>query len=284
MTDWQTEEVRLTGMQRAEFAKAARLLLMIGIVQCFIAVSAAGAAYTANERVAYAISVLSLALAVLWGVLTLQYRACRQRAERARRASLIVEGLGLKLRPNERLQRETDFSVSAVSGKVHEDPSYYASREAVGPQRLAEMLEESAFWSSQLMERSKRYTGAVCAILAAATFFAILGLAPLGVPAALTAIRAVAAAFSVVVVADLFGAWLSFISAQAALERLMLRLDAITDRSNLSPELVGLLVEYNSTVESAPMFSPRVYDMHRERINSLWAERQARISLRDPAH
>jgi hypothetical protein len=44
--------------------------------------------------------------------------------------------------------------VSEEEAKAYEDPTYHASRSEVGDQRLAEMLEESAFWSAHLLRYS----------------------------------------------------------------------------------------------------------------------------------
>ncbi|MBV8368700.1 MAG: hypothetical protein JO036_07155 [Candidatus Eremiobacteraeota bacterium] len=196
---------------------------------------------------------------------------------------MLVEGLGLQLRPNERLQRETDFSVSSAAGKANEDPAYYATRASRGAERLVEMLEESAFWSSQLMRHSKTFTTIMFGILGLVTIAAIVGLVPVAMPTRLSAVRAIAAAFSVVVVADMFGALISFDRAQRRLDQLLLRLDAVTKRDALSPEIVAVLTEYNSTVEGAPMFPPGIYERHQECINRLWAERRSRTKSRSHA-
>jgi hypothetical protein len=136
------------------------------------------------------------------------------------------------------------------------------------------MLEETAFWSSRLMIRSRRVLTVACVLLGLASVAAVLGVLPVVSPERLTFVRALAAAFSVVVVADLVGSTVAFSVGADRLRHIITRLESLRPRSTLSAELVAVLCEYNSTVESTPMFLPRVYESYREEINLLWNTRR----------
>lgn len=265
---------KLIGLQRAEFDKAARLQYRILHIQIAITVLACAAVYITDERAAYLTAIFTLALSAYWAWIAWQYRESRSLAERVRRATLIAEGLGVELSAAERRDILVRFSVKSDAGKEYEDPQYYAANAEPGHPRLAEMLEESAFWSSFLLQASARRTWAVFATFLAASLILLFSTLPFaGTQHWLSGVRVVCGMVVFLVSTDIFGAALAYSSSARAVENVVSRLQTAKASGYPKHDLFVIWGDYNSAVEGAPMFPKGVYARHSNELNRLWNER-----------
>lgn len=266
--------VQLVGLQRAEFAKAARLQQWILRTQLGIAALAAVGVLFEAPLVSYVVAIVALCLAGVWAAVGWQYRASRAQAERARRATLLMQGLDEGISDGELRKLKLDFTVSAEQGRVCEDPDYYAAQAEPGLARLVEMLEETSFWSCHLLKGSARRS-----------WFAFIGFVVTGLILFLLAIlvfegdrlqgaaRLLCVLLTFVVSTEVVGAALSYSDASQALATILPRIEAVRASGNRTVDLLMILSDYNSAVEGAPMFWPGLYDKERDRLNQLWSER-----------
>jgi hypothetical protein len=74
----------------------------------------------------------------------------------------------------------------------------------------------------------------------------------------------------------MLGAAHGYFTAAHDLSKLQARLESIRARGYPLADLLLALCDYNSAVESAPMFVPGVYEANRDRFNELWGRRTAR--------
>jgi hypothetical protein len=148
--------VQLTGYQKAEFAKASKWRMRLLVFQFLASLPAALAVVVTSETLLYFFAIGGAALLALWWWARARYMAARSAAHSARRASLVVNGLGYQLSAGEHQRLRQLFTVNERDADQLVDPAYYASQLASGASRLGEMLEESAFYSKAVHAASAR--------------------------------------------------------------------------------------------------------------------------------
>ena len=267
------QEIKLVGLQRAEFARASLLVTWSFRVQALIVILAAINAFVSEEHASNIVAVVLFFLAIVWAVLSLFARKSRSCAERARRYSLIVDGLGLRVSSSESLRRSMDFTVKAQDGRKFEDATYYASGLCCGPERLKEMLDESTFWSSQLAVSSRNRLILFGGLVAIAAVVVVICVIALGDAERFKVARGLGAVLGAMVLTSVMSDLFAFWAEHSELEVLSRRIEQVSAVQELQPELVLLFADYNSIVETAPMFIPGIYKRRKDEINRLWENR-----------
>src|SRR5258708_3421090 len=147
----------LVGYMRAEFRKASQLRLWLFFVQLLAALPAAVSVWVPDHYrgVLYGLAILGAVLLLTWWILNNRYIRARSAAQAARRAALLLGGLNEPISPSEVQSLRDRFTVTAEKAHECEQGDYYATALPHGPARLAEMLEESAFYSEQLHRLSE---------------------------------------------------------------------------------------------------------------------------------
>ena len=268
-----TAEERLIAQQRSEFDRAAILQEYILQIQIAITILACAAVYVPVESITYLFVILTLIASLLWAYLSFLYRDVRFTAERVRRATLISVGFGTPIAPAEMRHLGShlpDVSSNASGG----DAPYYAATEAPGQQRLAEMLEESAFWSAFLLSKSARRAWLSFTLFSCSFLILTLSLLPFLVTQQWLELgRIVSSMLILLISADVFGTAHQFSRSARAVEQVTLRLQTIKAAQYPLPDLLILLGDYNSAVEAAPSISVSTYKKYRSTLNRLWASR-----------
>lgn len=265
---------QLVGLQRAEFAKAARLQHRILQIQCAIAALAAISVFFEAPMVSYGVAVVALGFAGVWALIGWQYRASRGQAERARRATLLMQGLDETISDGELRKLKLDFTVTTDQGRVYEDANYYAAQAAPGSPRLVEMLEETCFWSCHLLKGSARRSWfAFIAFVAIGLLLFLISILVFDGDRVQSAARLFCVLLTFVVSTEVVGAALAYDGASQALSTILPRIEAVRASGNRTVDLLMILSDYNSAVEGAPMFWPGLYEKERDRLNQLWSER-----------
>ena len=268
-------EKQLVGLQRAEFAKASRLRLHVLGAQLVIASVSVFAVFVVSA--VYFAALITALASLYWLYNWAEHRRSRAQAERARRATLLMEGLGETVSPTELSDLEASFSVSPEEGAALEDDNYYDTLAAPGRGRLTEMLEHACFFSYNLSKASGRFS--VVAFLGAivATILVVFAIVPFAENELIIGlIRGFCAVLTFLVSIDMLGAAHGYFTAAHDLSKLQARLESIRARGYPLADLLLALCDYNSAVESAPMFVPGVYEANRDRFNELWGRRTAR--------
>jgi hypothetical protein len=186
-----------------------------------------------------------------------------------------MDGLGEKISQSELLELEASFSVSKEAGSKHEDKNYYSVQASPGDERLAEMLEETTFWSSNLMRPNAKSAWIIFIVY----FASALALLMLSIPFVqgdqlLGGIRVFCAVVTLLMSTDVLGAARAYDSSARLLTNLLPRLEAVKARGYPRADLLLMLFDYNFAVESAPVIASRVYRRHKTRLNELWAQRK----------
>ena len=263
---------QLLGLQRAEFQKAAGLQTWLGRIQVFIALGGVAGVFITQPIATYATAIVSLILAVVYAWISVSYRSSRSLAEQVRRATLLAGGLGIQISPAERRDILTRFSVNEDEGRRYEDPNYFASRADLGPRRLTEMLEESAFWSADLYRESAKrsWRWFIGFIVAAVCMLLVLPL--ISGPGWIDGARVICVMLVLFVSNEALGTTLAYQDAAEATGDVVSRLQRVKADGYRQEDLLLILGDYNAAVEGAPMHPEGLYEERKGRLNELWAQ------------
>jgi hypothetical protein len=265
----------LVGYLRAEFAKASRLRVWLFVFQLLVAVPGALSVVVDDKVALYILAIAGAALLVVWWVLNNYYTAARDAAQSARRAALLLGGLAKPLSPLAILALKEKFTVSAEKAELCKKGDYYASRNPAGPSRLAEMLEESAFYSGKLQEISASVMLGVMLVFAVAFALIAMTAAPMvGRDDALTGFRVFLAILVFVMSSDVLGAYRLHRAAAKAIKEIRTRLVTAEGQGYPETDVLLAMTDYNAAVESAPESVPYAYYFYEKKLNTLWAEYQ----------
>ena len=270
----------LIGLQRAQFNKSGwwRAIVMAG--QLAVGIIASISIFIDDQRTLFVLSITAIII-----FLTMYYALHKQRsshatAECARRASVLMGGLGLDL-PEEILQDiwgDATVSDEMIEASKHE--RYYGSKEPPGQKRLYEILHQSAFWTTFLQRKSSNIVWFLFILsMTISIFVFMVASAYAGQEVLLSLGRVVLVIASFLLTQGLFGAAMAHHEAATAGGRLLGRLIAIKAKDYKLSELLHTLMEYNSVVERAPLVFPGVYNRYRDRLNQQWEREEEHGSV-----
>jgi hypothetical protein len=265
---------QLIAYQRAAFDRAAGYQNSLIGLQFGIASFAAATVLVPEGAASYIAAITGLVFALSYLITIGQAKEVRSLAERLRRATLILLGLNGRLSAAE--QRDMLASVSSLSPDKYlsESSRYYKFNAEVGPERVLEMLEESAFWSSHLYS--------ICAKVAFSVAAAVFGLFLLSLFFAfpilergtwMTAARMSSSLMTFLVSNEVLGFARQYSSTAAATKSVVARIQIVKLSGCQLADVLLLVSDYNSAVESAPLILPKVYALRREKLDRIWAQR-----------
>lgn len=277
--DDQKRGEELNQRSRFLFDAAANNWYIGQVIDAVVGISAAVLSYVTLEgAVKYLLAVAAIVLALVAYFLKLRFASQYDMAETMRRQSVLTEGLGYPI-------GSTQFDVWKVrSGKRIEkrfrleprDPSYYTTKEAPGPKRLAEMLEESAFYTRNLYMRLRGLLLSVLVplILTLAVVLFVVPALGSASPFTLGLANAVLLVVPIAVAADLVGAVLKLtrlingiVNVEADVERLK------KSKQVTETEALRLVFEYNSLTAAGYPIHNYLFQRWHADIEKAWREK-----------
>ncbi|ANI35936.1 GrpB family protein [Pseudomonas putida] len=257
--------------QRAESNKSEKLQIAMMVVQFLIAVFAAVSVYFNNNAYLFGLAGLGFALMLIWVCLSQKQLSHRAAGDQARRAVLLMSGLKLELTAGQQLRINEGFKVPPTSGESRREEEHFATREAPGFKRLAEMIEESSYWTRDLQTVSSKVMIYVLLVLLAAVLVvsgaAVASLASDGL---VSLLRAVIAIMVFVVSSDALGLVLAYRSSAATIGEIFKRVEAAAARNFEESDVLLLMTDYNAAIERAPSTFPGVYRFTQSGLNRRW--------------
>jgi len=257
----------LVGLQKAEFSRASNLRSWGLRTQTALAIVAAATAFPVTEQWATLLAIVAFLLTFAVAALAKRAREVRGHAERLRRATLFANGLGMVISQPEMRDLITGAVSREETGRALADPAYFVSGAAPGPQRLGEMLAESAFWTKTLARIASGESWRLCiggVTLGFVAFGASLSVAPEASPLGL---RLFCVLIVLLLSAEVFGAALSYGAASVEIAGLEKRLSAELYGGADIVRLLAIVADYNGVVEGMPPFSAGLYDRHAPELN-----------------
>lgn len=268
----------LVGYLRAEFEKAAQIRVWLFCVQLLVAVPGAISILVPDDREAilYVLALLGFALLVAWWLVDDWYDRVRAAAQAARRAAMLVGGLGESLSPSELQSLRERFTVTASQALAAEKNDYYATQRTPGPARLGEMLEESALYSEYLQRISSRVMLGVLLLFALSFLVIALAVTPLiGRDTTYIVIRVFLAALVFAMSADVLGAYRAHRDAAKEISYIRHRLTTADRGGYPLQDVLLAFTDYNASVEAAPESVPFAYKLCGSQLNERWETYQS---------
>ena len=270
------DDNKLLGLYRAEFQRAEKLSFRAHIVQlCIVLMSGASILFPQTNLV-YLLSIVSVVTALIGLYLAEQSSSSHSIAERARRALVIRNGLGIKLSS----KSYSDLMMAFKAGDKAsdwEDHEYYKSASEHGNRKLAEIIEESAFWSKHLLnvyvKEAWLWFGLVLVI-------AIITLLMLPLPHFADLSKTISQIVCVVlmwlITGSLFSKAIKLTSCFMAISSIEERLNSNLESNDPLEDIIIHMGDYNSIMQGTPIIPSRIYSKHKNKLNELWKERAMR--------
>jgi hypothetical protein len=265
--------LRVLGLYRAEFEAAKRAAKGSAVCDWSTAVVATIGLFAGGGTFLYGLAIASVVLATGTVYFRLMTSAKKGVAEKGRRAVVLADGLGKPIEGKRLSDLRTTFSVSETEAKAWEDPNYYESTAPAGAERLAAMVQESAFWSRYLYLKSARRSWMFFILFALVSFGFLLGI----VTVQPSEWRMKLAQVSCLIVAlllarDHLGRAISFTNASHEADAIDHRLEG-----NVNLESVLLAFgDYNCITESTPLVESGLYRTEKALLSQIWQDRKTR--------
>jgi len=264
---------QLVARQRAEFDLASNLQRRLLLLQGGVAGLGALSIFLTHALASYLLAIASMLLACYWTYTAIMGRKVRGQAERARRATLLIEGLGDPISPSEMRNLWAGFAAPDSAAQAREDEGYYDARESPGVVRLVEMVEETSFWSYRLMQASARAMWGWFALSVLLAIIILLAVQVADISAGQWIARMICLLLTFAVSFEILGAALAYQASSEDLAKFGARIEAVRATDHSLADVLMLLFDYNAAVEGAPMFVPGLYDREKDKLNALWHAR-----------
>jgi hypothetical protein len=266
----------LVSIQRSQFDQASRLATQSFRLQVATIALGIGLQFIPQGPWSHPLKAIPILCAAGLFALAARGRKHRGVAEGARRATLLVDGLGVRLAESDLRRLAGDSGLAADQFAKWNDPEYFASAEPPGVARAVSMLEESAFWSQHLYGASAQV--ALRRFLMAAGLSGVCFVVAAGMPNAPSGailLPLLVNIASTLIWVDLLAGWRAYESAAHAAREVVARLERIRQAGHDRDAFYLAFLDYNSVVENAPLMIDGVFDGHKDRLNELWARRWA---------
>lgn len=262
---------QFVGYQRASFDEAQRLRVWVITSQFLIAAIAAVSVFSNDSALQLYLAAAGAVLLVIWLTAAHNYRRYKTDGDQARRACLVLEGFTDAPSPEQLFQIYQSFNVDDNRATQLADPHYFATTAPKGPSRLAEMLEESAFWTEKLQEESGRWMALFLVMIALVAVIGGLILMPSdNAELRVSIARVFLALLPFFLSSEVFGALQGHWAAARSICQLRLRLNAAQARGAQMGDVMLLLLDYNAAVEAAPMNLPYLYKLRKNSLCKSW--------------
>ncbi len=135
---------------RAEYFALGKWRIASFLLGLVVPLPAVASVVTTDGKTLYYLAAVNFLLLTVWLWINYNYLRKRSAAHAARRAALVVNGLGEELSRGKKRRLSEKFTVGADKAQNAKKNDYYASDKEPGPLKLLECLEETAFYSSRL--------------------------------------------------------------------------------------------------------------------------------------
>lgn len=270
MADAAAVDVLLTH-QRAELGRAEWFRGWSLALQFLVALLAAASVFSDDGAHLLALAGVGVLVLAVWLVCDTYYRRHRSAGDQARRLLLILHGFGEEVAELGVIQSGFTASVAKLGAVPIGD--YFATVVPAGAGRVAEMIDESAFFTADTQRRSGELMLLILFFALVAVGLAWFAFAP-QVDGSVRVITArVLLAFAVFLLSsDVLGAAFAHLRAAASMDAIRYRLSAARARAYPQGDVLQAMADYNAAVEGAPLPLPGVYQRRQDDLNRGWAD------------
>jgi hypothetical protein len=265
----------LLGSYRATFEQAKYIQKRVFLIQLAVAVSSIIGVLVPDPKVTYGLTVFALMGGGIIVFLNIQAAERKTAAEKARRAHMLIDGLGVEISGKARTDILRELHVPEAEIKKWADPDYYGTTAPPGPQRLSKIVQESALYSTELfkLNAKRKWTAVTASVIVSMTL--LLGFPFLPDQKALaTSAQLVCIGLSFLITRDLMNRAKSFSGAAQEMEKIDQQLELLDSSSLTVQDVLITFGDYNAILESSPPIESGLYKKAQERLVRLWRERQ----------
>lgn len=264
--------------QRHALGQAVVLRCTSIVLQLSIAGSAMLSVLSTSRETLVVLAGMTLLLGFAWLASDRRCREFLSNGEQARRLIQVEYGLGHRV--SERSLIAEAFPPPAASVKTYTIGANFATRAPPGMRRLAEMIDESAFFGAAIQKASATVTWAFLIAVSVGAFVGFLFLGPRVEDSLLTTAILIFMAFAVFLLsADVIGGAMRHGRAGAEMEKIRLRLSAARGRQFPEGDVLQAMIDYNSAVDGAPPPLPFVYEAISADLSRRWDVHKAHASI-----
>lgn len=271
------DDIKLLGLQRAEFQRAEVFQIWANRLQISIVLVSIACVIIQEIAFVYTLSIISILLALAWFYISEESKKSHSTAERARRAIVIRNGLGIKLESKPYSDLVMLFKANGENAKQWEDEEYFKSESEYGNQKLAEIVEESAFWSKFLLQEYAKvawlhFSSVLVVSIIALFLITFFDFTQLGK----TIGQILCLILMWLITGSLFSKALKLTSSFNAVDSIEERLNNIIESGEVKEDILIYMSDYNSIIEGTPVIPSKIYSKNKDKLNRLWKDRDER--------
>lgn len=262
---------RLLTHQRAELGRAQTLQNLVLLSQLCVAGIAALSVYSNDNATLLVLAFAGFIVAGVWLALARRQRFHRNAGDQARRVVLLSSGLGETFSPEQRLRIFDKFEVKIKEHHLTREESYFATRISPSYRRLAEIIEESAYWTRYLQKASAvTLLWALISITLVIAVVILIKAPAISSDANLSMARVLIAFLVFLLSSDIIGAMFAHREAASAIDEIAHRLETAAAHDYPPADMLLIVSDYNAAVESAPSALPGMYKAHGRTLTRRW--------------
>lgn len=262
---------QLLTRQRAESNEAEHLQVKMIMAQLFLSLIAAASVYSNDNKYLFVAAALGFFSVLLWLRCSQKQQRHRSAGDQARRAVLIISGLGKELSPGQKLRITDGFSVQNEALPVRREEDHFASRESPGYKRLAEMIEESSYWTLDLQKCSAKVMGVIMSAVMLMILIAFgAAIASFKSDNLVSLSRAILAIMVFLISSDSLGLLLAYKSSAVTIDEIFKRVEIAAARGFKDSDVLLLMSDYNAAIERAPTPLPGVFGLRNKHLSQRW--------------
>ncbi|HDZ47682.1 hypothetical protein LCGC14_0108220 [marine sediment metagenome] len=262
---------KLLAHQRAESDKAERLQIFMMLAQLLIALTAAVSVYSRDNKYLFLAAIFGFIIMLFWLFFSKAQQRYRSSGDQARRAVLIMSGLGLEPPAGQKLRISDGFNATISKKTLRREEDHFSSREAPSYKRLSEMIEESSYWTRDLQQASAKVM--IITLLFLAAIVSVIGgaaIASLESNSLMSLSRAMIAIMIFVISSDSLGLLLAYRSSAVTIDEIFKRVENVASRGYSESDVLLLMSDYNAAIERAPTPLPWIYKFRQRRLSLRW--------------
>ena len=257
--------------QRAELNVAERLQLKMMGTQSLISLIAAASVYSNDNKYLFAAAAVGFLLMLLWTYYNQNQQRHRAAGDQARRAILLISGLDMYPSIEQRLRINDGFSVGVSNSNHRREEDHFSTRESPSYRRLAEMIEESSYWTRDLQRYSANIVGVIFLFLIALIVLVIgAAIASIDSENLISLARVIVAIMVFLISSDSLVLLFGYKNSANAIDEIFKRIEGAAARSYPPSDIFLLMSDYNAAIEKAPSALPGVYRLRQRRLMQRW--------------
>lgn len=185
----------------------------------------------------------------------------------------MVSGLNMKFTPQQELSILSDFDVNIENGHINPvfEDVYFSSKENASEKRLSELIEESAYWTKNLLKQSAYYLTLIfVSLLIIVCFLFFIDISNDIDKDISISVKIVLFIISFIITSGFVGYIISFYHSSKEMGSILDRIDGVSLRNYNRDDVLNLLFEYNSIVDKSPRLIPFIYGFYSKELSKKW--------------